>query len=452
MGYPYSMNNFPQLDSKQSISAGEEAILKLWQERRIFERTIESRSEHNEFRFFDGPPFATGLPHYGHILAGTIKDAIPRYKTMQGFRVNRKWGWDCHGVPVEFQVEKEHQIGGKPGIEKMGVGKFNELCRSVVLRCADGWEKTVHRMGRFVDFSDDYKTMDPDFMESVWWVFGQLWKKGLIYEGEKVVAYSPKLGSPLSNFEANLNYKDIDEVTVTVKLELADEPGTHFLAWTTTPWTLPSNLALAVHPKLDYSLVEKEGELFWVAQALVEKIFGEDAVIKNTVKGADLIGKKYKPLFPWFRDHEGAFQVLSADYVSAEDGTGIVHQAPNFGEDDSKVCFQHGIKPLAPQPITDDGFFDDQIPELTGMYFRKDEEVEGSKEVNANRWVLDNLGDKLFSRSQVNHSYPHCWRTDCALMYRGINTWFVNVQKVKDLMRCLLSGKKGHWMNLKFSM
>ena len=172
----YSMNNFPQLDSKISIAAGEEAILKLWQERRIFERTIESRSEHNEFRFFDGPPFATGLPHYGHILAGTIKDAIPRYKTMQGFRVNRKWGWDCHGVPVEFQVEKEHQIGGKPGIEKMGVGKFNELCRSVVLRCADDWEKTVHRMGRFVDFSDDYKTMDPDFMESVWWVFGQLWK------------------------------------------------------------------------------------------------------------------------------------------------------------------------------------------------------------------------------------------------------------------------------------
>ena len=425
---------FPLPDSKKSIASGEENILKFWQENRIFERTIESRSAENEFRFFDGPPFATGLPHYGHILAGTIKDAIPRYKTMQGFRVNRKWGWDCHGVPVEFQVEKEHKIGGKPGIEKMGVGKFNELCRSVVLRCADDWEKTVNRMGRFVDFSDDYKTMDPDFMESVWWVFGQLWKKGLIYEGEKVVAYSPKLGSPLSNFEANLNYKDIDDPAVTVKFELADESGTHFLAWTTTPWTLPSNLALAVHPKLKYSLVKKENEQFWVATSLVEKQFGEEVEIMKTAQGKDLVGTKYKPLFPWFKDHEGAFQVLSADYVSAEDGTGIVHQAPNFGEDDAKVCFEHGIKPLAPQPITDDGYFDEQISELAGKYFRNDKEVGGSIEDNANKWVLENLGEKLFKREQMRHSYPHCWRTDCALMYRGINTWFVNVQKIKDTM------------------
>jgi isoleucyl-tRNA synthetase len=430
------MNTFPQLDPKKSIAQSEEAILKLWQERRIFERTIESRSEHNEFRFFDGPPFATGLPHYGHILAGTIKDAIPRYKTMQGYRVNRKWGWDCHGVPVEFQVEKEHQIGGKPGIEKMGVAKFNELCRSVVLRCADDWEKTVHRMGRFVDFQNDYKTMDPEFMESVWWVFGELWDKGLIYEGEKVVAYSPKLGSPLSNFEANLNYKDIDDPAVTVKFELVEEPNTYFLAWTTTPWTLPSNLALAVHPELDYSLVNHEGAKYWVANSLVEKHFGEEADVERTEKGTFLAGTKYTPLFPFFKDHEGAFQILLADYVSAEDGTGIVHQAPNFGEDDAKVCFDHGIKPLMPQPINDSGYFDDQISELAGKYFRADTEVEGSKENNANDWVMTQLkeNDLLFKREQIRHSYPHCWRTDCALMYRGIQTWFVNVQKIKDLM------------------
>lgn len=454
---------FPLPESKKSIASGEENILKFWQENRIFERTIESRSAENEFRFFDGPPFATGLPHYGHILAGTIKDAIPRYKTMQGFRVNRKWGWDCHGVPVEFQVEKEHKIGGKPGIEKMGVAKFNELCRSVVLRCTDDWEKTVHRMGRFVDFSDDYKTMDPDFMESVWWVFGQLWKKGLIYEGEKVVAYSPKLGSPLSNFEANLNYKDIDDPAVTVKFEVLDETGlkkgqdstrpvSYFLAWTTTPWTLPSNLALAVHPDIKYVKFEnpeKENEFFIMAEELFRKQYSNDAkkltenetpstrtapYITEKFIGKDLVGTKYKPLFPWFKDHEGAFQVLSADYVSAEDGTGIVHQAPNFGEDDAKVCFEHGIKPFAPQPINEMGYFDDQIPELAGKYFRDDKEVEGSVEDNANKWVLENLGEKLFKREQMRHSYPHCWRTDCALMYRGINTWFVNIQKIKEVM------------------
>ncbi len=446
------MNKFPQLDPKKSIAQCEESILELWKDRRIFERTIESRSEHNEFRFFDGPPFATGLPHYGHILAGTIKDAIPRYKTMQGFRVTRNWGWDCHGVPVEFQVEKEHKIGGKPGIEKMGVAKFNELCRSVVLRCAEDWEKTVDRMGRFVDFSNDYKTMDPNFMESVWWVFGQLWKKGLVYEGEKVVAYSPKLGSPLSNFEANLNYKDIDDPAVTVKFELANEPGTYFLAWTTTPWTLPSNLALAVHPDIKYVKFEnpdKKGENLIMAKELFYKNYpsswketsehGTPEIdktpdIEKVYLGKDLVGTKYKPLFPFFKDHEGAFQVLSADYVSAEDGTGIVHQAPNFGEDDAKVCFEHKIKPLIPQPINDSGYFDDQIPELAGKYFRDDTEVAGSKEDNANKWVLENLGEKLFKREQIRHSYPHCWRTDCALMYRGINTWFVDVQKVKDLM------------------
>lgn len=428
-------NKFPQPDSHKSIAASEEQILKYWQDNRIFEQTIEQRSAHNEFTFFDGPPFATGLPHYGHILAGTIKDAIPRYKTMQGYRVNRKWGWDCHGVPVEFQVEKEHQIGGKPGIEKMGVAKFNELCRSVVLRCADDWHQTVDRMGRFVDFKDDYKTMDPDFMESVWWVFGQLWKKGLIYEGEKVVAYSPKLGSPLSNFEANLNYKDIDDPAVTVKFELREEPRTYFLAWTTTPWTLPSNLALAVHPKLEYALVSHEGSKYWLAKALVERTFGEDAEIVKTTPGEDLVSLHYKPLFPFFTEHDGAFRVLSADYVSAEDGTGIVHQAPNFGEDDSRVCFEHGIKPLAPQPITDDGYFDSQIPELAGKYFRKDSEIADS-ENNANDWVMQDLKERglLFKREQLRHSYPHCWRTDCALMYRGINTWFVDVQQIKEMM------------------
>jgi isoleucyl-tRNA synthetase len=446
-------NIFPPFDPKKSIAENETDILKFWKENQVFEKSVDRRAKRNEFVFYDGPPFATGKPHYGHILAGAIKDVIPRYKTMQGYRVSRKWGWDCHGVPVEFQVEKEHKIGGKPGIEKMGVGKFNELCRSVVLRCADDWHDTVDRMGRFVNFKDDYKTMDPEFMESVWWVFGELWKKGLIYEGEKVVSYSPKLGSPLSNFEANLNYKDIDDPAVTVKFELAEEPQTYFLAWTTTPWTLLSNLALAVNPKLEYVKVKNDesGEQYWLGADVLEKhgitSEGEYAEFWSEVerkKGNDLVGMKYSPLFPFFETHENAFHVLSADYVSAEEGTGIVHQAPNFGEDDAKVCHENGIAHLVPQPIDENGFFTNRVPVLKGKYFRDDVEVEGSVEDNANKWVLDNLGVKLFARNQIRHSYPHCWRTDCALMYRGIKTWFVDVQKIKKTM--LSENQKINWV------
>ena len=455
----YMKNIFPPFDPKKSIAQNEIETLKFWKENQVFEKSVSRRARRNEFVFFDGPPFATGTPHYGHILAGAIKDVIPRYKTMQGYRVNRKWGWDCHGVPVEFQVEKEHKIGGKPGIEKMGVGKFNELCRSVVMRCADEWESTVDRMGRFVDFKDDYKTMDPDFMESVWWVFGELWKKGLIYEGEKVVSYSPKLGSPLSNFEANLNYKDIDDPAVTVKFKLTEpglqdssSPGSFFLAWTTTPWTLLSNLALAVNPKLEYVKVrnEESGESYWLGAEVLEKYGitseGEYAEFWSEVvrkKGKDLVGKSYSPLFPFFESHENAFQVLAADYVSAEEGTGIVHQAPNFGEDDAKTCHQNNIG-LLENPIDEHGYFNEVISKLKGKYFRDDAEVEGSVEDNANKWVLDNLGAKLFARNQIRHSYPHCWRSECALMYRGIKTWFVDVGKIKKTM--LAENQKINWV------
>jgi isoleucyl-tRNA synthetase len=434
------MKIFPILDTKQSIDVSEKKILEFWKKENIFEKTVASRSPLHEFVFFDGPPFATGTPHYGHILAGTLKDAIPRYFTMKGYRVERKWGWDCHGVPVEFQVEKEHRIGGKPEIEKMGVGKFNELCRNVVMRCADQWEETVERMGRFVDFKDDYRTMDPEYMESVWWVFSELWKKNLIYEGEKVVAYSPKLGSPLSNFEANLNYKNIDDPAVTVKLELIDEQKTYFLAWTTTPWTLPSNLALCVNPILEYVKIRNEEaqESYWVGRGVLENLgftqngeYTEFYSEENSVLGEKLVGKKYTPLFSFFKDHKNAFQVLGDDFVGESEGTGIVHMAPT-GEDDARILTAAKI-PLV-YPFDDHGFFDDTIPELQGKYFRDDPEVEGSAKKNVNTWVLEHLGKNLFHRSQIRHSYPHCWRTDCALMYRGVRTWFVNIQKIKDQM------------------
>lgn len=425
------MNLFPQRDPKQPIPEVEKNILQYWKDNNVFEKTVESRSKGNIYRFFDGPPFATGTPHYGHILAGAIKDMVPRYWTMKGYRVERRFGWDCHGVPVEFQVEKEHDIGGKEGIEKMGIGKFNETCRSIVLRCRDEWEETVDRMGRFVDFKNDYKTMDPEFMESVWWVFGELWKKDLIYQGDKVIAYSPKLGSPLSNFEANLNYKDIDDPAVTVKFELVNNPGTYLLAWTTTPWTLPSNLGLCIREDMEYAKVEYEGVKYVVAKSAIERLFGEEGVLLDTFKGSQLKRLHYKPLFPFFKETENAFQIFADDYVSDDSGTGIVHLAPT-GEDDARILQHEGV-PLV-YPFTDNCYFDETIPELKGKYFRDDETVEGSKEDNVNQWVLENLGDKLFKREQIRHSYPHCWRTDCALMYRGIDTWFVAVQKIKERM------------------
>lgn len=433
---------FPTPQAHDSISSTEEKILEYWKENNIFQKSIDSRKPEHEFRFFDGPPFATGTPHYGHILAGTLKDAIPRYKTMCGYRVNRKWGWDCHGVPVEFQVEKEHKIGGKPGIEAMGIDNFNELCRSVVLRCSDQWENTVDRMGRFVDFKNDYKTMDIDFMESVWWVFAQLYKKGLIYEGEKVVAYSPKLGSPLSNFEAGLEYKDIDDPAITVKFEVlnpkysSEDQKTYFLAWTTTPWTLPANLALAVHPEIQYVKTKpRNGKSYILAESLLEKIFKDEIEIEKRIDGQSLIGLSYRPLFDFYKDHKNAFTIISAEYVSDEDGTGIVHIAPNFGEDDSRVSFENNILPLK-NPIDENGYFDESISVLEGKYFRYDREVGEETKDNANEWVLNDLKsrDILFHRSQIRHSYPHCWRTDCALMYRGIKTWFVDIQTIKDTL------------------
>ncbi len=432
---------FPSLTPSQKFSEIELSILDFWKKNDVFQKTVDSRPADNEYVFFDGPPFATGTPHYGHILAGAIKDAIPRYMTMKGFRVNRKWGWDCHGVPVEFDVEKRFNIGGKPGIEKMGVANFNETCRSIVLEYTDAWEKTVERMGRFVDFKNDYKTMDPDFMESVWSVFTELWNKGLIYEGEKVVAYSPKLGSPLSNFEANLNYKQIKDKTLTVKFELekaADDDmpeKIYILAWTTTPWTLPSNLALCVNPSIEYSTVAHNEDFYIVASSLVEKLFGENADIVSKIMGKNLINTKYKPLFSYFTDHQNAFQILGDEFVSDSDGTGIVHLAPNFGEEDARICQKNGIAFLE-QPIDENGYFTDKTPELYEKYFRPDETVEGSKENNANDTVIKILKEqgKIFKQDQYDHEYPFCWRTECALMYRGIKTWFVDIQKIKNLM------------------
>ena len=316
----------------------------------MFHRSLRQRRESETFSFYDGPPFATGLPHYGHILAGTIKDVIPRYQTMKGKYVQRRFGWDCHGLPIENLIEKEHDIKSKQEIEKMGVSAFNALCRASVQRYAKEWRTTVERMGRWVDMDWDYKTMDPEFRENIWWVFGQLWDKKLVYEGHKPMHICPRCVTPLSNFEVTQNYKDVTDASAIVMFELKDseeaedsddsEEKIYILAWTTTPWTLPGNLFLAIGKDIDYVFVKHEGKRLVVAKALVEKVFNDkEYEVEGPVKQKWLLGKKYKPLFSYFEKEykDTAFTVVEGDFVTTEDGTGIVHIAPGFGDDDYQV-------------------------------------------------------------------------------------------------------------------
>jgi isoleucyl-tRNA synthetase len=420
-------------------SSREEAILAFWERERVFERSVEERRGRKLFSFYDGPPFATGLPHYGHILAGTLKDVVLRYKTMQGFYVPRRFGWDCHGLPVETEIVKANDLAGAAEIEAFGIAKFNEACRGIVQRYTKEWEHTVKRMGRWVDFSQTYRTMDASFMESVWWVFGELYKKGLVYEGFKVMPYSAALGTPLSNFEANLNYKDVDDPSLTVMFPLVDEPGVSLLAWTTTPWTLPSNLAVAVGEDLEYVKVKeiKSGHRYILARERLPFYFKnpEEFEIVATMKGRDLAGKRYVPLFSYFvkQAQPKAFHVLVGDFVSTEDGTGIVHCAPAFGEADFFVCAKEEIEPVC--PVDQNGKFTDEVPEYAGL-FVKDADKEIIKRLKSE--------GKIFHHGQVRHRYPFCWRSDTPLIYKAVRTWFVAVEKVKD--KCVEVNKEITWV------
>jgi len=416
----------------------EEDILNFWRKENIFRKSIEKRPEDKTFSFYDGPPFATGLPHYGHLLAGTIKDVIPRYKTMQGYRVERRFGWDTHGLPVEYEVEQSLGLKGRHEIENFGEGNFNEECRSIVLRYTKEWRETVERMARWVDFENDYKTMDIDFMESVWWVFKRLWEKGLIYEGVKVVPYSWRVSTPLSNFEANLNYKDIQDPSVTLRFKINDEENLYFLAWTTTPWTLPSNMALCVGPKLKYCKIkdQKSGNNYILTKNRVDSYFEKDSYeVLDEIDGTELKGKTYKPLFDFAQNHvdtTNAWTVHLDNYVSDESGTGIVHLAC-FGEDDVRIFNRENI-PIF-DPVDDEGNFQNYMGFLANMNIKVAEKpiVKFLKKEQ-----------KLFLHETVYHSYPFCWRTDTPLIYKPISTWFVNVEKIKDKM--VAHNKKVHWV------
>jgi isoleucyl-tRNA synthetase len=427
-----------EFHQSESIAEREERVLSAWKGQGIFEKSLQIRETGPQFTFYDGPPFATGLPHYGHLLAGTIKDVVPRYKTMKGYRVPRRFGWDCHGLPVENEIEKSRELSGASAIEAFGISAFNEECRSIVLRYTEEWKHTVERMGRWVAFDETYRTMDLSFMESVWWVFSELYKQGLVYEGFKVMPFSTKLGTPLSNFEANLNYKEVDDPSLTVKFELRDEPGVFLLVWTTTPWTLPSNLAVMANPQLTYVKIKElsSGAHFILAQTRLPHYFKdkESYEVLSTFPGSSLNGKFYLPLFPYYAAREEqAFRMILEEGIASDEGTGLVHAAPAFGEVDFYACAREGIEPV--NPVDHNGKFTSEIKEYAGLFVK-----------DADKEIIRRLkGEgKVFLHTQVRHRYPFCWRSDTPLIYKAVRTWFVAVEKIKEKM--LSANEKIHWV------
>ena len=431
-------------DVQETFDARERRILHYWKEERVFERSVEEKKGSPLFSFYDGPPFATGLPHYGHFLAGTIKDVVLRYKTMKGYWVPRRFGWDCHGLPVENEIEKSQGLSGAASIEAFGIARFNEECRKIVLRYTKEWKTLVTRMGRWVDFSRTYHTMDITFMESVWWVFKELYSKGLVYEGFKVMPFSAKLGTPLSNFEAGENYKDVDDPSLTVAMPLVDEPNTYLMVWTTTPWTLVSNLAVMAKSDIEYVKVrhKSSGKMYYLAKARLHSYDkeGTEYEIIAHLQGSDLENKKYHPLFPYFssRTDLGAFRVIMDEGVTTDNGTGLVHSAPAFGEADFYACQRAGIELVC--PVDSNGQFTAEIPEYTGM-FVKDADKDIVKRLKAQHAII-HIGT-------IRHRYPFCWRSDTPLIYKAVRTWFVGVEQIKD--RLVAANEKIHWMprNLK---
>ena len=417
--------DFPNLEAR---------ILERWAAEGTFQASVDARSSDDEFTFNDGPPFANGLPHHGHLLTGYVKDVVPRYQTMRGKKVTRRFGWDCHGLPAEMEAEKELPVAGRASIIDYGIEAFNAHCRSSVLRYTDEWEETVTRQARWVDFDHDYKTMDRDYMESVMWAFRQLWDKGLVYEAFRVMPYSWGAETPLSNFEIRLDdaTRPRQDPAVTVGFDLSPvdgDPGPmRLLAWTTTPWTLPSNLAIAVGPEVVYSMHRNsDGTVYVIGSDAVERyaaqLDGTDEV--GTITGADLVGRTYRPLFGFFSDRTDAFRVLAADFVDASEGTGVVHMAPGFGEDDQTICEANGIQIGRVVPVDDQGCFTDEVADWAGVNV-----------FEANPEIIRSLKEsgRIFRHDTYEHNYPHCWRTDTPIIYKAISSWYVKVTDIRERM------------------
>jgi isoleucyl-tRNA synthetase len=432
---------FTRVDPAVDIPAMEQGILRLWRETKAFEESVLRRPEDREYIFYDGPPFPTGSPHYGNLLAGVIKDMVPRYWTMRGYRVERRFGWDTHGLPIEMELEKRLGISGPKAIAEYGVDRFNEAARTLVQANTENWEVLTERIGRWVDFENDYKTLDPEFMETVWWVFKQLWDKGLVYKDFKVLPYSWGASTPLSNFEANKDYRDVEDPSITVRLEVLEgagpvEIGDYLLIWTTTPWTLPGNLAVAIGEDITYIRVADGGDHYWIAEARASTVFGDDPVSVADTKGSELLGVQYRPPFDHFAGEreKGAFRIISSPEVAVDEGTGLVHMAPAYGEADFFALKDAGIDALV-DPVDAEGSFTDEVPEVAGQNVKVADET-----------LVDLLRESgaLVHSDRITHSYPFCERTGTPLIYKAIPTWFVRVEDLKD--RMVEINDRIHWV------
>jgi isoleucyl-tRNA synthetase len=424
--YPRSQDAPDGVPAQPSFPALEEDVLKHWQASDTFRASIAQRADAPEFVFYDGPPFANGLPHYGHLLTGYVKDVVPRYKTMRGFKVDRRFGWDCHGLPAEVEAERLLGISGKADIVAMGIDKFNDACRESVLRYTQDWQDYVNRQARWVDFGNDYKTLNPEYMESVMWAFKRLYDKGLVYQGFKVLPYCWRCETPLSNHELRMDddvYQQRQDPSVTVRFKL--ETGEWLLAWTTTPWTLPSNLAIAVGADIRYAVVERDYERYILAEERLDYYNNElgDAVRVATLTGAELAGRRYEPLFPYLADTPNAFRVILALDVTTEDGTGVVHMAPAYGESDADACNAAGIPTVL--TVDDQARFTSLVPDFEGQHV-----------FDANKPIIERLRESgaLIRVDQYTHSYPHCWRCRNPLIYKAVSSWFVEVTRFRDRM------------------
>ena len=450
---------YKPVDPKVSFPEQEEQVLKFWEENDVFKKSVAQREGCEEYVLYDGPPFATGLPHFGHFLPSTIKDIIPRYQTMKGKKVERRFGWDCHGLPVENLIEKELGLNSKTDIEKYGIGNFNEACRASVLRYTKEWQQTITRLGRWVDFDNDYKTMNPEYMESIWWVFKSLWDKGLVYQGHYILPFCPRCSTVLSNHElAQGGYKDVHDPAITIRFKVKEagpalnddsvaKGNTYLLAWTTTPWTLPSNLGLTAGPDIDYVKVKDGDDYYILAESRLAAYYKnpEECEIIWKKKGTELLGTRYEPLFPYFASlYEatdgsdgndpsiGAFRVFNADFVTTDDGTGIVHTAPGFGEDDNKVFKGSGVPTVC--PVDNECKFTSEVPDYQGRFVK-----------DCDKDIMERLKQegKLVKRDQILHAYPHCWRCSSPLIYRAVGSWFVKVEKIRDNM--VAANQKIYW-------
>ncbi|KAG0726115.1 Isoleucine--tRNA ligase, cytoplasmic [Chionoecetes opilio] len=440
------LQSVPEVD-QISFSQEEEKVLELWKKLDVFHSCLKQSKDRPRFTFYDGPPFATGLPHYGHILAGTIKDVVTRWAHQNGYHVERRFGWDTHGLPVEYEIDKTHGIKGPEDVAAMGIKRYNELCRNIVSRYASEWEQIITRLGRWIDFRNDYKTLYPWFMESVWWVFGQLYQKGLVYRGFKVMPFSTACSTPISNFEAGQNYKETQDPSVVANFPVVGQEGVLLVAWTTTPWTLPSNLALCVNPEHDYVKVQGKTEdrpgIYILMEARLCQLFKSEAQydVLSKFKGRELEGTRYQPLFDYFqhRASRGAFRVLCDGYVSSDAGTGVVHQAPYFGEDDFRVCLGYGIidrddeEPIC--PVDNAGRFTSVVRDFQGQHVKEADPV-----------ILKELQrrGRIVVAETVCHSYPFCWRSDTPLIYRAVPSWFIRVQQMQD--KLLEANEKTYWV------